>query len=103
MGSLLRLRSHVVDVSYVQDTTTPSHSLRGGGDAKDGEQSGGVIAHVAVEVEAVVSQPEQRRSTHTNTFRYAFSITLPAGARLRRVLPTTSADVERLARHLTCD
>lgn len=32
--------------------------------------------------------------------RYVFCIALPRGERLRRVLPTTAADVERLTRYL---
>lgn len=47
VGSLLRFKSYVVDVSYPK----PGH------------------AQIAVEVEAVVSQPEQKTTKHTNRFR----------------------------------
>jgi len=47
VGSLLRFTSHVIDVTY----------------------TGVKEAQVAVEVLAVVSEPEARLTTHTNTFR----------------------------------
>lgn len=54
VGSLLRFKSHVVDVTYKQQQQ---------------QQQGAMEAHIAVEVAAVISQPEQREITHTNTFR----------------------------------
>jgi hypothetical protein len=35
--------------------------------------------------------------------RYVFRVALEAGQRLRRVVPSTAADVERLTRHLADD
>lgn len=55
VGSLLRFKSHVVDVQYKP--------------ASKPQQRGEEEAHIAVEVAAVVSQPEQRDTTHTNSFR----------------------------------
>lgn len=54
VGSLLRFKSHVVDVQY-----KPASK----------QQQGEEEAHIAVEVAAVISQPEQRDTTHTNSFR----------------------------------
>jgi hypothetical protein len=34
------------------------------------QQQGAEEAHIAVEVAAVISHPEQRDTTHTNTFRW---------------------------------
>eukprot|EP00775_Hariotina_reticulata_P006239 gene6239-6476_t len=78
VGSLLRFQSHVIDVTY---TTVEE-------------------AQVAVEVLAVVSEPEGRITTHTNTFRYVFKVTLEPEQKLRRVLPTSKDDVDRLKRFL---
>jgi hypothetical protein len=60
VGSLLRFKSHVVDVVY-----KPVQHKAGSG------QHGAPVeeAHIAVEVAAVISHPEQRDTTHTNTFR----------------------------------
>lgn len=63
VGSLLRFKSHVVDVAY------KPCSRRVGGQQHQHHQQRLEEAHIAVEVAAVITHPEQRNTTHTNTFR----------------------------------
>lgn len=62
VGSLLRFKSHVVDVVYKPVQHKAGSSQQGASSEE---------AHIAVEVAAVISHPEQRDTTHTNTFRWA--------------------------------
>jgi hypothetical protein len=77
VGSLLRFKSHVVHVSYhaaPAAAAAPADSAAAAADSAAAatptqQQQQQRVAHVAVEVQAVVSQPEQKETTHTNTFR----------------------------------
>ncbi|WIA23382.1 hypothetical protein OEZ85_000142 [Tetradesmus obliquus] len=125
VGSLLRFKSHVVHVSYhpapaaaaaaapaegaaacaasaesAQPAAAAAAAAAATKQQQQQQQQQQRVAHVAVEVEAVVSQPEQKETTHTNTFRYVFAVKLAPGQALRRVLPAGEADVERLMRYL---
>lgn len=62
VGSLLRFKSHVVDVQYKP--------------ASKQQQQGEEEAHIAVEVAAVISHPEQRDTTHTNSFRCVAAVSV---------------------------
>lgn len=87
VGSLLRFKSHVVHVSYhpAAAAAAPAEGTAAGTASAESAQPAAAaaateeqqqqpqqqrVAHVAVEVEAVVSQPEQKETTHTNTFRW---------------------------------
>lgn len=59
IGSLLRFTSYVVDVTYEDQQQTQQQ--------QDQQQQHHAL--VAVEVRAVVSKPEEKQTTHTNTFR----------------------------------
>jgi hypothetical protein len=76
----LRFKSHVVHVSYhpvpaaIAAAAAPEEGAAAAEPAaaateQQQQQQQQRVAHVAVEVEAVVSQPEQKETTHTNTFR----------------------------------
>lgn len=99
VGSLLRFKSHVVDMQYKPASTQQQRA----GQQQQQQQQGEAEeeeAHIAVEVAAVISQPEQRDTTHTNTFRYIYRVALAPGQRLRGVVPSSPADVARLTRLL---
>jgi hypothetical protein len=66
---LLRFRSEVVDVTY--HSVQQQHLEQQDQQLQDPKQQQLEEAHVVVEVAAVVSQPEQLDTTHTNTFRWA--------------------------------
>jgi len=83
VGDLLRFHSYVIDVH--QEAVS----------SEDDEAN--TRPHlVTVDVEAVVSQPEQRTSVPTNNFRFIFRVHVPADQELRIVLPGTRADEMRL-------
>jgi hypothetical protein len=83
VGSLLRFKSHVVHVSYhpapaaaaaaatpaAAESGHPAAAAAAADKQQQQQQQQQRVAHVAVEVEAVVSQPEHKETTHTNTFR----------------------------------
>lgn len=73
VGSLLRFKSHVVDVQYQLSQQSPAAAVPGEQlppeqDQQQHEQQREAL--VVVEVAAVVSQPERKGTTHTNTFRW---------------------------------